>query len=166
VWAFWIALLAMIIGLCGIVVPILPDIALIWFVILVWAIAERFTAIDPVTFMALTFLGALGSSADFWMSQAGAKIGGASIRSLFVGLALGAVGAAVGLVFLGIGAVPGAVLGALVGLVLTEWYRRKDWRGTLKVVGGWLIGYILSVGVQLSIGILMIFIFVWQVLTG
>jgi hypothetical protein len=165
-WAFWVALAAMIISLFGVLVPFIPDIILIWFVILIYAVAEGFATIDPLTFIVLTFLGALGFSAEFWMSQAGAKVGGASTWSLLVGVLLGAVGAAVGLIFFGIGAVPGALLGALVGLVLAEWYRRRDWRETLKVVGGWLAGYLLSVGVQFYIGISMILIFVWQVLKG
>jgi uncharacterized protein YqgC (DUF456 family) len=165
-WAFWIALVAMIVGLTGILVPIVPDIVFIWFVILVYAIAERFATIDPFTFVVLTFLAAVGFSTEFWMSQAGAKVSGASIWSILAGIVLGVVGAIVGLIFFGIGAVPGAFLGALVGLVLAEWYRRRDWHETLKVAGGWLAGYLLSVGVQLYIGILMILIFVWQALRG
>jgi uncharacterized protein YqgC (DUF456 family) len=165
-WAFWIALVAMVIGLTGVLVPVVPDIVLVWFVILAYAIAERFATIDPLTFVFLTFLAALGVSAEFWMSQAGAKVSGASIWSILAGIALAVVGAIVGLIFFGIGAVPGAFLGALVGLVLAEWYQRKDWQETLKVVGGWLAGYFLSVGVQLYIGILMILIFVWQALRG
>ena len=165
-WAFWGALVAMVIALLGVFVPIIPDIALIWLVALVYAIAERFASIDPLTFAALTFLAALGITAEFWMSQAGAKISGASIWSILAGIALSVVGAILGLVFLGIGAVPGALLGAVLGLVLAEWYQRRQWQETLKVVGGWLVGYLLSVGVQLYIGALMILIFVWQVIRG
>jgi uncharacterized protein YqgC (DUF456 family) len=165
-WAFWVALAAMIIGLSGILVPIVPDIALIWLVILVYAIAERFATIDPLTFVCLTVLAALGFSAEFWMSQAGAKVSGASFWSILAAVVLGIVGAVSGLIFLGLGAIPGAFVGALLGLVLAEWYQRRNWRETLKVVGGWLAGYLLSVGVQLYIGILMIFIFVWQTLRG
>ncbi len=165
-WAFWVALTAMVLGLFGILLPIFPDIVFIWFVILIYAIAEGFRAIDPLTFLLLTALGALGFSAEFWMSQAGAKAGGASNWSLLTGIVLGLLGAAVGFLFLGVGAVPGAFLGALAGLVLAEWYQRRDWNRTLKAVGGWLIGYLLSVGVQLSIGVTMILIFVWHVLLG
>ncbi len=165
-WAFWGALVAMVIALFGVFVPIIPDIALIWLVILVYAIAERFSTIHPLSFVALTFLAALGITAEFWMSQAGAKISGASIWSILAGIALSIVGAIFGLVLLGIGAVPGALLGALLGLVLAEWYQRRQWRETIKVVGGWLAGYLLSVGVQLYIGILMIIIFVWQAIRG
>jgi uncharacterized protein YqgC (DUF456 family) len=165
-WAFWIALVAMVVGLAGVILPVVPGVGFIWLVVLVYAVAERFSTIDPVTFAVLTVLGAIGVSADLWVSQAGAKIGGASIWSLVAGLVLGAIGAIVGLVFLGVGAVPGAILGTFLGIVLAEWYRRRDWREAFKVGGGWLIGCTLSGGVQFLIAILMILIFAWQVLRG
>jgi len=163
-WVFWVALTVMTIGLLGILVPIFPDIVFIWFVILIYAIADGFQAIDPLTFVGLTGLAALGFSAEFLMSQIGAKAGGASTWSLLFAILVAAFGAALGFFFLGIGAVPGAFLGALAGLIAAEWHRRRDWGQTMRVVGGWLIGYFLSVGVQLFIGILMIAVFAWQVL--
>jgi len=165
-WIFWVALAAMAIGLIGVILPVIPGVGFIWLVVLVYAIAERFATIDPLTFAVLTVLGATGFSADLWMSQAGAKAGGASIWSLLVGLLLGAIGAIVGLAFLGVGAMPGAIIGAVLGVFLAEWYKRKDWREAFKAGGGWLGGCTLSGGVQFLIGALMILIFVWQVLRG
>jgi uncharacterized protein YqgC (DUF456 family) len=165
-WAFWLALAAMVVGLLGVILPVVPGVGFIWLVVLAYAIAERFTTIDPITFTVLTILGAIGLSADLWMSQAGAKFGGASIWSLLAGLVLGAIGAVVGLAFLGVGAVPGAVIGAIAGVILAEWYQRKDWREAFKAGGGWLVGCTLSGGVQFLIAILMILIFVWQALRG
>jgi len=165
-WAFWVALVAMLIGLIGVILPIVPGVGFIWLVALVYAIAERFATIDPLTFAALTILGAIGLSADLWMGHAGAKVGGASIWSLLAGLVLGAIGAIVGLVFLGIGALPGVIVGTVLGIVLAEWYRRRDWREAFKAAGGWLIGCTLSGGVQFLVGILMIVIFAWQVWRG
>lgn len=164
--AFWVALAAMVIGLFGVFVPLVPDIAFIWLVILVYALAEGFATIGPFTFVVLTVLGALGFSAEYWMSQAGAKVGGASGWSLLVGVLTGALGLVVGLIFFGIGAIPGAIAGTLIGLVGSEWYRRRDWRTALRVVAGWLVGYLLSIGVEFSIGMAMILIFVWQALAG
>ena len=165
-WAFWLALAAMAVGLIGVILPVVPGVGFVWLVVLVYAIAERFATIDPITFTVLTVFGAFGVSADLWMSQIGAKVGGASVWSLLAGLLLGTIGAIVGLIFLGVGAVPGAVLGAVLGVFLAEWYRRKDWREAFKAGGGWLVGCTLSGGVQLPIAILMIVIFVWQALRG
>jgi uncharacterized protein YqgC (DUF456 family) len=165
-WAFWLALIAMAVGLIGVILPVVPGVGFVWLVVLAYAIAERFATIDPLTFIVLTVLGAIGVSADLWMSQVGAKAGGASIWSLLAGLLLGAIGALVGAVFLGVGAIPGAVVGAVLGVLLAEYYQRKDWREALKAGGGWLVGCTLSGGVQFLIAILMILIFVWQALKG
>ncbi|RLC89466.1 MAG: hypothetical protein DRI79_06850 [Chloroflexi bacterium] len=165
-WAFWVALATMIVGLIGVILPVVPGVGFIWLVVLVYAVAEHFATIDPITFAVLTVLGAIGFTADLWMSQVGAKVGGASVWSLLAGLVLGAIGAIVGLVFLGIGAVPGAIVGAIAGVILAEWYRRKDWREAFKAGGGWLVGCTLSGGVQFLVAILMILIFIWQALKG
>lgn len=165
-WAFWLALAVMIVGLLGIILPVIPGLLLIWLVALIYAIAEGFTTIDPITLVVLTILGAIGYTAHLWMSQLGAKAGGASFRSVLAGTALGIIGALIGLLGLGVGAVPGGVIGALLGVFLAEWYQRRDWREALKAGGGWLAGCILSEGVQLAIAALMILIFVWQALKG
>jgi uncharacterized protein YqgC (DUF456 family) len=165
-WPFIVALIAMFVGVIGVLLPIVPGVGFIWFVVLVYAIAERFSAIDPLTFIFLTILGATGVTADLWMSQVGAKAGGASIWSLLVGLLTGVIGAIVGSVFLGVGAIPGAIIGAVAGVILAEYYKRKDWREALKAGGGWLVGCTLSGGIQLLIAILMIVTFIWQVLRG
>lgn len=165
-WAFWFALAVMIVGLLGIVLPVVPGLLLIWLVALIYAIAEGFATIDPITFVILTILGVTGYTAHLWMSQLGAKAGGASFRSVLAGTALGIIGALLGLLGLGIGAVPGGIVGALLGVFLAEWYQRKDWREALKAGSGWLAGCIFSEGVQLVIAALMILIFVWQALKG
>jgi uncharacterized protein YqgC (DUF456 family) len=165
-WAFGIALAAIAVGLIGVILPVVPGVGFIWLVILVYAIAERFATIDIISFIILTILGAIGVSADVWMSQAGAKAGGASPWSLLVGLLLGAVGAIIGSIFFGVGAIPGAIIGAVAGVIIAEWHRHEDWNEAFKVGGGWLMGCALSGVVQFLVAILMIAIFVWQALKG
>ena len=165
-WAFWVALVAMFVGMIGVILPVVPGVGFIWIVVLIYAIAERFATIDPITFTVLTILGAVGFTADLWMSQVGAKAGGASVWSLLAGFLLGVIGAIVGSIFLGVGAIPGAIVGAIAGVVLAEYYKRRDWREAFKAGGGWLVGCTLSGGVQLLIAILMILIFAWQALRG
>lgn len=164
-WAFWTAMVAMAIGLIGVILPVVPGVGFIWIVILIYAIAEQFATIDLITFVVLTILGAIGLTADLWMTQVGAKAGGASPWSLLVGLLLGAVGAVIGTLFV-VGTIPGAIIGALLGVVIAEYHRREDWNEALKSGGGWAAGCLLSGAVQLVIAIVMIFIFVWQALRG
>jgi uncharacterized protein YqgC (DUF456 family) len=49
---------------------------------------------------------------------------------------------------------------------MVELGRVGDWRKVLKSGGGWLIGWLLSTVVQLSIALIMIAIFLWQVRQG
>jgi uncharacterized protein YqgC (DUF456 family) len=163
-WVFWVALAAMLVGLVGVILPVIPGVSFIWLVALAYAIAERFATIDPITFSVLTILGAIGFTSDLWMSQAGAKVAGASITSMLAAILAGLLGAMVGLALLGIGAVPGAIVGAFAGVVLVEWYQRRDWGEAFKAAGGWLVGCTLSTVMQFLIALLMIIIFVWQAL--
>ena len=127
-----------------------------------YAIAEGFATIDPLTFVVLTILGTVGFTADLWMTQIGAKAGGASLWSLLAGCLLGTIGAVLGFVYLGIGVGLGAVLGALLGIIVAEWARHKNLRDAIKAGGGWLIGCTLAGVLQLLIAALMIVIFAWQ----
>jgi uncharacterized protein YqgC (DUF456 family) len=162
VWAFWVALAVMFIGLLGVVLPGVPGVGLIWIAALVYAIAERFTVIDPLTFVALTILAALGVTSDIWVSQAGGKVAGASWQAMLASLGLGLLGALIGLLFGGVGALPGGVIGALLGVTLVEYYHRRDWKEAAQAGGGWIVGCLVSGVVQLVISLLMIGLFVWQ----
>jgi uncharacterized protein YqgC (DUF456 family) len=164
VWAFWVALAVMCIGLIGVLVPLVPGTALIWVAALVYALAEEFTLIDPISFAVLTLLGGLGLTADIWVSQAGGKIGGASWQSLLAGLGLGALGFFIGLFFGGIGALPAGMIGMLAGILLYEYSKQKDWKEAARAGVGWLAGCLFSGVVQLTLSLAMILIFVWQVM--
>ncbi len=161
-WAFWLTLGVMALGLIGVMIPILPGLELIWIAALIYAIAERFATIDPLTFIALTILAAIGITASIWASHLGSKLGGASWQALLAGLGLGALGFIVGLIAGGIGALPAGLIGAFVGILLVEYHRRKDWKETARAGTGWLVGCLLSGAVQFIVGITMILLFVWQ----
>ena len=154
---FWltVALVAMFIGLLGVLLPLVPGVALIWFVALVYAIAEGFKNIDPITMVVLSVIAIPGITADIWVSSLGAKAGGASLWSIVASLVGGVAG------FL-ISTLPGALIGAMVGLMAVELFRAKDWRQALKASGGWIAGWLLATVVQIVIGAIMIAIFWWQ----
>ncbi len=161
-WAFWLTVGVMVIGLLGTLIPVLPGVELIWLAALVYALAERFATIDPLTFAVLTALAAIGVTANIWASHLGSRLGGASWPALLAGLGLGAVGFVIGLFVGGIGAVPGGLIGALVGVLLVEYYRRKDWREAARAGTGWLAGCLLSSLIQTVLGGMMILLFLWQ----
>ncbi len=161
-WAFWLTLGVMVVGLIGTLIPVLPGVELIWLAALVYAIAERFVTIDPLTFTALTVLAALGITANIWAGHLGSRLGGASWQALLAGLGLGAVGFIIGLFVGGIGAVPGGLVGALAGILLVEYLRWKEWKAAARAGTGWLVGCLLSGLIQMILGTMMILLFLWQ----
>jgi uncharacterized protein YqgC (DUF456 family) len=165
-WALPAALAAMFIGLLGVFLPVVPGVGLIWIVALVYALAEEFATIDPATFAVLSALGVIGITSDLWTSQVGATAGGASWKSMLVGIVGATVGGLVGLLFFGVGAIPGAILGALLCVVLMEWRQGRSWEQAGRAAGGWLLGCLLSSFVQAAIAVGMIGIFAWQALSG
>jgi uncharacterized protein YqgC (DUF456 family) len=152
-------LLVMLLGLVGIVLPLIPGTVLIFLAALGYALAEGFQAVGWPTLIVLGVLTAVATTADLWASSAGAKIGGASGWSVVAGL----IGGLIGLIVFSL---PGAILGAILGVLVVEIVRAKDWRQALKAGGGWAIGWALSTVLQLGIGLTMTAIFVWQVLAG
>jgi uncharacterized protein YqgC (DUF456 family) len=152
-------LVLMLVGLIGTVVPVIPGTILIFVAAFVFALIEGFQIIGWPTLLALGILAAVATTADIWVSSVGAKMGGASGWSVFIGL----IGGLVGLVLFSL---PGAILGAVIGVLLTEIIRLGDWRKALKAGGGWAIGWALATVVQLGSGLIMVAIFVWQVIQG
>ena len=158
---FWltVTLAAMFISLLGVLLPLVPGVALIWLTALVYAVAEGFKNIDPITMIVLSVIALPGITADIWVSSLGAKAGGASLWSIVASLVGGVAG------FL-ISTLPGAIIGALVGLMAVELFRAKDWRQALKASGGWIAGWLLATVVQIITGVIMIAIFWWQAMGG
>jgi uncharacterized protein YqgC (DUF456 family) len=158
---FWftVTLALMLVALLSVLVPFIPGVALIWLIALIYAIAEGFKNVDPITMVVLSVIALPGITADIWASGLGAKAGGASLWSILASLP----GAVLGFLILNL---PGALIGALVGLVVAELVRARDWRQALKASGGWIAGWLLSTGVQIAIGLIMIAIFWWQAKGG
>ncbi len=165
-WMFWVALGMMIVGLLGVFLPLLPGTGFMWVVVLVYAIMERFKTIDPLSLAILTMLGLGGATADLWMGLLGARVGGASPRATVYSLLGSLVGGLVGLVFAGLGAFPGMIIGAVGGVLLSEYRARRSWKAAWQATVGLVIGFTLSTVAKAIIGLLMLAIFVWQALRG
>jgi hypothetical protein len=151
--------IAMLIGVIGTVVPIIPGTILIFVSALVYALIDGFQTVGWPTLLVLGVLTVLATSADIWASSIGAKMGGASGWSVVVGM----VAALVGFVVFNL---LGAILGAVLGVLLTEVVRVGDWRQALKAGSGWAIGWVLSTVFQLVTALIMVALFAWQVSKG
>ena len=150
-----LALVVMFLGLIGIALPMLPGTILIFGAALAYAVLDKFQAVGWPTVIVLGVLTAVATTAEVWATSVGAKAGGASAWSVLAGL----FGGLVGLVFFSL---PGSIIGALLGVVVVEVLRVRDWEKVFKAGGGWILGWLLSVVLQLGIGLVMIVIFIWQ----
>lgn len=164
--AFGMAVAFMLIGLIGILVPILPGILLIWLTALAYAIVDGFQAIDWITFTLLTIIALITGTADLWLSLLGAKTGGAAKRAMF----LGVIGGVLGFFLLGavlpvVGNLFGGIIGYAIGVLLGQYQKFQDWNVALKASIGGVVGWGIATVVQLAGGVLMIVIFIWQVLS-
>ncbi len=154
-----VTLIVMLVGLIGIVLPVIPGTIVIFVAALAFALLEGLHTVGWPTLVVLGLLTIVATTADIWATSVGAKIGGASGWSVLVGLVGGVVG-----FFLF--TLPGAIIGAVAGVLLVEIVRMRDWRQALKAGSGWMVGWLLATVVQLGIGLVMVAIFIWQVVLG
>ncbi len=164
-FAFGLAVAFMVIGLVGILVPILPGTVLIWLSVLVYVIFDGFTAIDWITFSVITLIAIITGTADLWLPLLGAKSGGAARRAMFLGL----IGSILGFFLLGavipiIGNLFGGIIGYALGILIGQYQKYQDWKVALKASIGGVVGWGIATVVQLAGGALMLLIFIWQVL--
>jgi uncharacterized protein len=137
--------LVILVGLAGIVVPVLPGTVLILAAVLVWATEER-TSSAWVVFAVATTLLAVGALVKYAVPGRRLKANGVPNRSLVIGGLLGVVGFFVIPVL-------GLVLGFVLGVYLAEVQRvgrERAWPSTkaaLRAVG-------VSVLIELAAGLL------------
>lgn len=163
---FGLAIIFMIIGMIGILVPILPGTLLIWLTVLAFAIVEGFQAIDAVTFTFITLIALITGTADLWLSLLGSKKGGASWQAMLVGI----FGSIVGFFLLGsllpvIGNLIGGIVGYSAGVLVGQYVKYREWGIAFKATVGGIVGWGIATIMQLVGGLLMMIIFIWQVLS-
>ena len=150
---WWIlAVLIIVAGLAGTVVPALPGVPLVFLGLFVGAWIGNFEIIGWTTIGILAALAVFAWVVDFLAGAAGAKYLGASSRA-FWGATIGAIaGIFFGLVGMLLGPFIGAVVGELSGGSNVVQSGRAG-------IGAWL-GMVLATAVKLAIAFLMIGIFI------
>jgi uncharacterized protein YqgC (DUF456 family) len=137
--------LAMVAGLAGTVVPLLPGLPVIWLAGLVWAASTG----GPGAWLVLALLTALavaGTVAHYAVPARSVGAAGAPRSTLL----LGGVGA-----FVGTFVIPlvGFVVGGVLGVYLAEWARTRDprtaWSSTRQVLKAFGLAMAIEVGAAL-----------------
>ena len=146
-----LAIVLILTGLVGLVLPALPGPPLLFAGLLAAAWAEDFTYVGPRTLTVLGILALLAFLADFAAGALGARRYGASPRAAF-GAAIGAI---VGIFF----GIPGIVLGPLLGALFGELTARADLDAASRAGIGATVGLLLGTAAKLALGFAMIALF-------
>lgn len=149
-----IVALVMLVGLAGVVIPILPGLALIWVAALAYGLEVGFGVTGVVVMVLLTGLTVASMAFGVILPQRAATESGAASRTQLIGV----VGAIVGFFVI---PVVGIVVGALVAVLLAEYADKRDWSAARTATIGVAKGFGISSLVQLAIGVSMIT--VWSV---
>jgi uncharacterized protein YqgC (DUF456 family) len=148
---FWsvLALVVMAVGLIGVLVPVLPGLMLIWSVALIYGLIVGFGASGLSAMVVLSLIVVLSVVKSVILPRRAAAGAGASGWSQFGAVAGGVVG-----FFL----VPviGLILGALAGMVATEYSVKGNWEDAWTATKATAKGFGISALIDLVLGMVMI----------
>jgi uncharacterized protein YqgC (DUF456 family) len=133
-------------GLAGIVLPILPGLALVVGAVLVWAFVEA-TVVGWVAFALCLGLGAAATVIKYLIPGRKLKASGVALSTMMVAL----FGAVIGFFLI---PVVGAPIGFMAGIYFIQWSRKgrsEAWPATLRTAGA----IALSIGIELAGGLLI-----------
>jgi uncharacterized protein len=148
----WIlAVLLVIVGVAGTVVPMLPGTPVVFAGLLLAAWIDDFARVGTAPLVVLGVLTVLSLLVDFAASILGAQRAGAT-RGAVTGAALGAV---VGLFF----GLPGLILGPFAGAFLGQYLATRDVAQSGKAGWGTLVGFIAGSLAKVVLAIAMVIIF-------
>ncbi len=148
---FWslLALVVMAVGLVGVLVPVLPGLMLIWSVALIYGLIVGFGAAGLSAMVVLSLIVVVSVVKSVVLPRRAAAGAGASGWSQFGAVAGGVVG-----FFL----VPviGLILGALAGMVVTEYSLKGNWDDAWTATKATAKGFGISALIDLVLGMVMI----------
>ena len=153
---FAISVMIMLVGMAGIIVPIIPSIPLIWLGAFLYAI---FTHFEKITWMLLLIF-ALLTIFSIVLENLGNVYGAKKFGATRWGIIGSVVGTGVGFY---IGGPVGLILGPIVGTVVFELIGGKGYKGALKSGLGNFVGFLGGSIIKLIVGLTIIFIFIWKV---
>lgn len=144
-----LALILLLAGLIGSIHPVLPGIPLMFAGTWLLAYSQDYQVIGTTALTVLGILLLLAAALDYVAGLLGAKFSGAS-REALIGSVAGGI---VGLFF----ALPGMILGPLVGAALGEFWARRSLLAAGKVGIGTFLGFLAGVIAKLGCALVVLF---------
>ena len=155
IFAWSLAIILMVIGLIGSVVPLLPGTTLI----LLGALLQKWLLPDTLTWLAVGWIAA------FWLLSVVADIGCTIVGTrLFGGSKWGMAGATGGAVVGMFLSIPALLLGTILGAVLAEkCFAKRTGQQALRAGAGAAVGFVLSIFARLGCALIMVALYVVSV---
>ncbi|MGB7062372.1 MAG: DUF456 domain-containing protein [Candidatus Zixiibacteriota bacterium] len=154
---FVLALVIMLVGLAGTVLPMLPGLPIMWVGAFIYAFLTGFEQIGWDFLGVFAVLVAVTSLLDYVANLYGAKKMGASgwgLTGAFLGMLIG----------LFTGGLIGLLLGSFVGAILGELLGGRKGSQAFKAGVGTFLGFLGGTLIKFVVGCAMIGVFIWQVL--
>jgi len=144
-----LAFIFVLVGIAGVLFPLLPGVPLAWLGLLIFGFATNFSAISLKTVLIFLLLSFAVSALDFIIPLLGAQKYKASRQGL--------AGAGIGLVAgIFIGGPFGMIIGACLGLIMGEMYGGRQSQEISYVLRGAFIGFLLNGFIKLALSVAML----------
>jgi uncharacterized protein YqgC (DUF456 family) len=139
-------------GLLGVILPIMPGIPYMFLIALIFALITKFSILTGIELGYLAIIVGISILVDYFSGILGAKFGGASGKSLLIGMAG---------FLLGILLFPplGGLVGMFIGIVASEIYFFGKTRTAVKAASGGVLGTIAGIALNLIAGLIFIILF-------
>lgn len=157
-WQIIVAILLVVIGVAGTILPMLPGVPLVFAGLLLAAWTDSFDKVSILTMVIIGVIALLAWAIDFVASIATAKKFGASKYALW-GAGIGAiVGVAGGIV----GLIVGPAIGAIIGELITHKNTSKEATTKATTVGiAAGLGFVLALALKIVLALTMLAIFAY-----
>ena len=144
-----LTLFVLIVGTAGLIVPVFPGLVINWVAILIYGVLSGFGVKGWIIFVLVTILMIVGNVIDNILMGKKARESGASWLSIGTGYAASLAISLLLSPIAGLAAAP-------IGVFLVEFIRLRKWRDALKVSRSLMVGWGWSIGVRITIGVVMI----------
>lgn len=152
-WLWIVVALLVLVGLAGILLPMLPGVPLLFGGLLLGAWIDGFTRVGTIAVVAIGVIAVLAWLVDLVSSLITTKSAGASRQAMIGTVIGGLVGIIAGLP----GIILGTVLGAIIGEIMAS--RNAQRAGKVGIAAG--MGFVLALVVKLILAMAMLGIFAY-----